>query len=276
MSAAIAWHADDGLLRRYAAGDPLDAGSAASVEAHLIGCGGCRARLAGLGPDPVLERAWTSVVAGVATPRPSPAVRMLRRIGVSEADAVLLRAARSLDGAWTLATLVVIAFAALAAIDGGDRGAGLYLLLAPLVPVAGVVVAFTSVDPLDEITAAAPYSAARLALLRTAAVCATSIPLVVAAGLAVPPIGWLAFAWLVPALALTLLTLAAMTWLSPAASGVGAAALWVAAVGVAWLASDPDAVVAPRSLSVQVVVAVAAAACLSVRLMSRHAPGGSR
>jgi len=271
-----AWHADDVLLRRYAEGDPLDAGAAASVEAHLIRCDGCRSRLARLGPDPVLEGAWTAVVAGIATPRPSVAVRLLRRLGVSESDALLLQTARSLDGAWTLATLAVIAFAALAAIDGGDRGTALYLLLAPLVPVLGVVVAFTSVDPLEEIAMAAPYSAARLALLRTAAVCATSIPLVVAAGAAVPPIGWLAFAWLLPALALTLLTLAAMTWLSPVASGVAAALLWLAAVGAAWAAREPGAVVAAPLLAAQAGVALAAAACLAVRLTSAHAPGGKR
>ena len=136
-------------------------------------------------------------------------MRLLRRLGLSEADAALLRAARSLDGSWTIATLAVVAFAALAAIDGGSSGRALYLLVAPLLPVVGVVVAFSSSDSLADLVAATPYSKARLALLRTAAVCAASVPLVIAFGAAVPPIGWLAVGWLMPALALTTLTLAA-------------------------------------------------------------------
>ena len=201
------WHADDALLRSWSGGAP-DVAAGASVEAHLLHCARCRARLAELRPpagDPVLDRAWSGVVAGIAVPPPSPAVRLLRRLGVSASDAVLLRAARSLDGAWTLATVAVIAFAALAALGDATGGIGLYLLLAPLVPVIGVVVAFASTDPLDELTAATPFSAARLALLRTAAVSVTSVPIVVLLGAAVPPIGWFAFAWLVPAIALTLL-----------------------------------------------------------------------
>ena len=269
------WHADEALLRHYVSGAP-DLSVSASVEAHLPGCATCRERLAALGPDRALERAWSGVMAGIATPRPSPAVRMLRRLGVSEADAVLLRAARSLDGAWTIATIAVIAFAALAAIETGDRGTALYLLLAPLVPVIGVVVAFMSTDPLDEVAVATPFSADRLALLRTAAICVTSVPIVIAVGVAVPPIGWLAFAWLVPSIALTLLTLAAMTWLSPVAAGAGAGALWLAVVAAAYADRDPAAAVAPRLLIVHLTVAAIAAVLLTVRLTSAHAPGGHR
>lgn len=270
----MSWHADAALLRSYAAGDP-DVAAAASVEAHLLECGECRARLAGVrGPDPALERAWTGVMAGIGVPPPSPPVRLLRRLGASAADAVLLRAARSLDGAWTLATIVVIAFAALAALDGGERGTALYLLLAPLVPVAGVVVAFASTDPLDELTTATPYSAARLALLRTLAVSVTSVPLVVAVGAVVPAIGWLAVAWLVPAIALTLLTLAAMTWVRPVPAGAAVAVLWLMVVAAAFAGGDPATAVAGGPQLVHLAVALAAAAILVVRLTTAHAPGG--
>ncbi len=91
------WHADDALLRSWSGGAP-DVAAGASVEAHLLHCARCRARLAELRPpagDPVLDRAWSGVVAGIAVPPPSPAVRLLRRLGVSASDAVLLRAARS-------------------------------------------------------------------------------------------------------------------------------------------------------------------------------------
>lgn len=273
-----AWHADDALLCAYVDGE-ADMAAGAAVEAHLVGCADCRGRLAGLAPAEtraVAARAWAGVVAGIATPRPSPAVRALRRLGVSEADAVLLRAARSLDGPWTLATLAVIAFAAFAALGEATGGVALYLLLAPLVPVIGVVVAFASTDPLGDVALTTPFPVARLALLRTAAVCITSVPIVVALGLAVPPIGPLAVAWLAPAIALTLLSLAAMTWVSPTLAGAGAGALWLAVIAVARAGDDVAAAVAPRVVIVHLVVAAAAALCLAVRLRTAHAPGGPR
>ncbi len=272
------WHADDALLTAYAGGD-ADVAASASVEAHLVACAACRGRLAEHVPPAsrrVAERAWAGVVAGIATPPPSPAVRLMRRLGVSEADAVLLRAARSLDGPWTLAVLAVIAFAALAALGEASGGVTLYLLLAPLVPVIGVVVAFASTDPLGDVEVATPFSAARLALLRTAAVCVTSVPAVVVLGLAVPAIGPLAFAWLVPAIALTLLCLVAMTWVGPAMAGAGAAVLWLAVIVAARAGDDVPAAVAPRLLVVHLAAAAAAAVVLAVRLRSAHAPGGHR
>lgn len=271
----VAWHADEAILRRYLTGG-TDMPASASVEAHLLACGACRARLGALERPPSIDRAWGRVVAELATPPASPAVRLLRRIGVSEADAVLLRAARSLDGAWTLATTAVIAFAALAALAGGPGSRALYLALAPLIPVIGVVVAFASTDSLGELTAATPYSKARLALLRTAAVCAVSVPVVIVCGALVPPIGWLAFAWLVPALALTLLALAAMTWWSPQAAGAAAGGLWLACIVAAHARGDVAAAVGPGALVAAATVAVVAAACLAARLMTAHAPGGHR
>jgi hypothetical protein len=269
------WHADDTPLRRYLAGDP-DLGLAASVEAHLIACAACRERIAALGPDPVLERAWGRAVAEIATPPPSPMVRLLRRLGVPEADAVLLRAARSLDGSWTLATVAVVAFAALAAMSSGPTGRALYLLIAPLVPVIGVVVAFASSDPLGDLATATPYSKARLALLRTAAVAITSIPIVIVFGAAVPPIGWLAFAWLAPAIALTVLTLAVMTWWSPVVAGAAAGGLWLAVVAAASAAGGVTAAVEPPLIVAYAALALLAAACLAIRLTTAHVPGGHR
>ena len=45
----------------------------------------------------------------------------------------------AVSGAWTLATLAVVVFAALATFADAGRGLALYLLVAPLVPVLGVV-----------------------------------------------------------------------------------------------------------------------------------------
>ena len=103
-------------------------------------------------------------------------VRVLRRLGLRDADGVLLAAARAVSGAWTLATLAVVVFAALATFADAGRGLALYLLVAPLVPVVGVVAAFGATDPLVELASTTPYSKARLAALRTAAVLVTAVP----------------------------------------------------------------------------------------------------
>ncbi|MGD9571154.1 MAG: zf-HC2 domain-containing protein [Thermoleophilia bacterium] len=275
MSPRPAWHADDALLRAYDRGT-CDPGGAASVEAHLVGCPACRGRYAVLAEEPLHDVAWDAVLAGIAIPRAPVAVRALRRAGVSDADAVLLRAARSLDGSWIIAVLTVLAFSALAAIQGGPDARALYLLVAPLVPVLGVVVAVAAVDPLAELVSATPYSAARHALLRTVAVCAVAIPLVVLLGAAVPAIGGLAFAWLLPGLALTLIALVMLTWWTPLTTGAATGALWCAVVAGAYRVDDVAAAVGPRLSLVHLAVATCAAIVLAVRLRSAHVPGGLR
>jgi hypothetical protein len=171
----MSWHASDDMLRRYARGETGMA-LTASVESHLLRCGVCRGRLAPA-VDAPLEAAWTGVLDAIQAPPAPHLVRVLRRLGLRDADGVLLAAARAVSGAWTLATLAVVVFAALATFADAGRGLALYLLVAPLVPVVGVVAAFGATDPLVELASTTPYSKARLAALRTAAVLVTGVPL---------------------------------------------------------------------------------------------------
>ena len=166
-----------------------------------------------------LALAWTGIRAAIQRPALPPVLRLLRRIGLSEQDSVLLSASQSLRGPWTLATSAILVFAVAASFPGQSIGQALYLLVAPLVPVLGVVAAFAAGDTGAELTGPTPYSKTRLALLRTAAVIVTTVPLVVALGAIVPGIGWLAIAWLGPALGLTLTALVALTWFRPAITG---------------------------------------------------------
>jgi hypothetical protein len=198
----------------------------------------------------------------------------MRACGLRESDGVLLAAARSLDGAWLLATLAIVVFAALAAIPSAAGGRALYLLVAPLVPVAGVVMAFATDDPLAELTGATPYSKARLALLRTLAVVITGVPFAVAVGAVVPGIAWLAFAWLLPALTLTLVTLVGMTWWRAEPLGTGVALVWVAVIAVARHGHDVTAAVGVAQQLVYLVIAAFAAVALALRLGAAHPPGG--
>jgi len=150
----------------------------------------------------------------------------------------------------------------------------LFLLIAPLVPVAGVAFAYgPDVDPSYEVGAAAPYSAFRLVLLRTAAVLATSLPMVLAASLLLPGLratGLTAVTWLLPALAFTAVVLAASTWVRPTSAAVGLGTLWACAVGAAALDQDPYTVLAPTLLLVYATVGVAAALVLRLRTHRTH------
>jgi anti-sigma factor RsiW len=268
------WHVDDALLERYVRGDagPLDG---TSLEQHLTGCPHCRARIATHVDVAPLELVWSRVREQVQAPAPSLVERLLTRLGVSAPDARIVAVAPSLRTSWLLGLAVTLGFVGLGAANGGTRGLAFFLLVAPLVPVAGVAFAYgPDVDPSYEVGVAVPYSAARLLLLRTATVLATSLPLVLAAALLVPGLSWTAVTWLLPALAFTALTLAASTWTRPTYAGVGLGIVWVCAVGAAAFDRDPYAVLAPSLLLVYAVVGIAAVLVLRLRIR-RLTPLGS-
>src|SRR4030095_9140979 len=148
-----AWHADDELLAAYDE-QRLDAAARWSVEAHLTSCAGCRLQARGLGAE-----------AGVPG-------RLLVRLGVAEHTARLLAATPALRGSWLLAVATVLAFAVLAAWTTPGQDANLaFLCVAPLLPLAGIAVAYgPGIDPTYEIGLAAPLRSFRLLLLRAAAV----------------------------------------------------------------------------------------------------------
>jgi hypothetical protein len=272
-----AWHADEDLIDRYLGGR-LDIGLSASLEAHLLKCDRCRDRLAVRVPPRIamrIERAWPAIREGVEVPPLPWAVRLLRRLGMSRATAVLLAAARSMSTAWTLATVIVLVFAALAAFTDTDAGRAVYLIVAPLVPVAGVVAAFGPTnDPLAELTGATPYPAARLVLVRAGGVAATSFPLAVGVGLLIPGTAWLAFAWLVPALAFIFVVLSASTWIDPMIAGGVVALGWAAVVGSATRVADPLDAVAGAVQPAYLALAALAALVLLFRIRLSNAPGG--
>lgn len=223
------WHLDDETARRYASGA---AGQvfAASAEAHLAVCSGCRGLLVPLVDAPRLDAIWEQVAERVDAPQPGPVERLLRRVGLRPDTARLLAATPSLSGAWLLAVAATLAFAVVAA-GAGPRGTLLFLMLAPMLPVAGVAMAYgRGVDPVHEIGAAAPYSGFRLLLLRSAAVVATTTLLAAAAGLLLPAARWTGAAWLLPALALTTLTLVLSVRFALLHAAAGVATTWILAV----------------------------------------------
>lgn len=268
------WHADDDLMIHYVRGTlgPLDG---ASLEHHLTGCADCRARIATHVDVRPLELVWTRVREQVQAPAPSLVERLLTRLGVSAPDARIVSVAPSLRTSWLFGLAVTLGFVGLGTANGGTRGLAFFLLVAPLVPVAGVAFAYgPDVDPSYEVGVAVPYSAARLLLLRTAAVLATSLPLVLAAALLVPGLSWTAVTWLLPALAFTTVVLAASTWTRPTFAALGLGIAWACAVGTAALDRDPYAVLAPTALLVYALAGIAAALILRLRIR-RLTPLGS-
>jgi len=260
------WHADDAELSRYVAG-VAGAVNGASIEQHLLRCPVCRARVAEYVPQQPLEVVWERIRRQAEEPRPTPAQRALVRAGLSGSDALLVAAAPSLRTSWLLGLAGALGFVALSVAYGGARGLAFFLLVAPLVPVVGVAFAYgPDVDPAYEVGRSAPYPATRLLLLRTAAVLATSLPLVVATSLVVPGLDATAFAWLLPALAFSAVVLAASTWCRPAVAATAVALGWACAVGSAALVRDAAAVLTPTLLAGYCLLGVAAVLVLRLRL----------
>jgi Putative zinc-finger len=260
------WHPDDRLMSRYVSGE-ADVVHATSLEQHLIHCSECRAGIAAHVETPPLEAVWDRVRERAQAPTPSLVERLLIRSGVTEPDALLVATAPTLRTSWLLGVAFTLGFVGVAASYGGERALAVFLVLAPLVPVAGVALAYgPEVDPAHEVGVATPYSAARLLLLRTATVLATSLPVVLAAALMLPGLTWTTVGWILPALAFTGVVLAASTWVRPGTTAAVVAIAWACAVGAAALGRDPTAVLAPYLLVAYAALGVAAAMVLRIRI----------
>ena len=228
------WHADGDVLDRYASGS-LDSARAMSVEAHLPSCEECRSTVARRADHTRLRDTWTAVAGRVDRPHQSLLERALRTLGVKETTARLLGATPSLRLPFVLSSATVLLLAVLAAGAGPGTGSpggaalGMLLVLAPVLPVVGVALAYgRHADAAYELTVATPTPGCRLLLVRSVVVLLTSILTGALAAAAIPGAGIEAAAWMLPALALTTSTLALSTWLPvrTAAAGVGAA--WIA------------------------------------------------
>ena len=259
------WHLDEATLRAYVDEQPLTV-VGASVEAHLVDCPDCRFRLSELMPHELVDQAWNAIRAHVETPRRSLPERLIRRLGISTEVARLLVAVPAFRGAWLLGLFVVTLFAGLAALFAGEYGLTLFLIVAPLAPVAGVAASFGGdADPCHELATVTPYSAVRMLLLRTAGVLATSLPVTLLAGLALPGPAWVGVAWLTPAAAGVALTLILAPVFGATATAATMAACWSAAVVFASRLSDPVEVVEPTMQLVFAALTLVSVTALAVR-----------
>jgi hypothetical protein len=217
-----AWHVDDAALARWVEGtDGSVAG--ASVEQHLLACAECRARVT---PDPVVDDVWSRVRDVVEVPRATVLERLLRRLGLPEADARIVAVSPAFRGAWLVGLSALVVFVTVAGSWGSGRGQLAFLAVAPLVPALAVALGYDpELDEALETECATPYSRLRLVLLRSAALLVVALPGLTLVSTLLP--GTIAFWWLVPATACTAVVLALSTWAAPLTA--------VGAVGTVWL-----------------------------------------
>lgn len=265
----MSWHAGASVLARYRNGT-LGPAQASSVDAHLLVCAECRHDLAALVIDREgdrLDRLWAGVTDVADAPRPGAVERLLRAAGVRDHVARLLAATHSLTASWLLGIGAVLFVAVLMARSGtGERGTFGFLLVAPLLPLAGVAAAFgRRIDPTGELGAAAPMHGFQLLLVRSVSVLVTTLTMVGAACLAVPATDWRIAAWLLPALALTTTTLLLATWAPVVLSATVLGGAWVtitiAGVGLRALRFDTGEELLERSVAFQPAGQLALALC---------------
>ena len=228
----MSWHVDDAALYAYAA-DRVEEPLAFSIEAHLLSCGRCRSSLSRFVDGTRLERMWGAVDERIVTPDSGVIERTLTRAGVPDYLTRLLMATPSLRRSWFLAVAAVLALAA-GASHGSNGGSVLFLLVAPLLPVAGIAAAYgPGVDPAYEIGIASPLHSFKLLLIRAAAVLTTTTAMACVTALLLPGLDSSVAAWMLPSLGLTVSSLTLSTIVKPLFAAGMVAAAWMFTVAAA-------------------------------------------
>jgi hypothetical protein len=268
------WHVGPALLERYADGG-LDPSAQASVETHLAACAQCQHDASNLIDSPELDAIWNEVVTEIVQPPMPAGLRLLNRLGLPDADAVVLRASsEGLYRPWIVSVVGAAIFGLLANMLDARIQLVSIMLLAPLLPVLAVTIAYDTTDPMRELAVATPLSKLRIALLRAGAAAGVAIPLTLAVSLTIPGIADHAFVWLLPALMLTIVAVTLLTWCTAKVTGGVIATTWVAFI-IAIRADDSlGAITSPQGQLAFVVVAVAAVGVLVVRITSPRSFGG--
>jgi hypothetical protein len=259
------WHLDEALAGRYEQGRVTGV-LAASVEQHLVGCPACRGLLRA--DESRLDAVWSGIVEQVQAPRVGVLERLLRALRVSGPTARLVAATPTLRGAWLLSVLVVLVLALLAG-QASPRGTVVFAALAPVLPLAGVALAFGQrFDPALEIAAASPYSLVRLLAARTAFVLATTLLPAAAVAPVLPGSGWTTIGWLLPGLAMSATVLAAAPRVEPLTTAAVLASGWTALVW--WRAAADRPLLLEHGPLVQLVSLAALAVAATSLLIHRH------
>lgn len=225
---------DPELAHRYVAGTTVPSEFVA-IERAMDRSPQWRALVGSQVPRQRLEGNFTAITAELDAPARGWIERVMQRLGLPEHVARLMSATAVLRRSWYLASVLVLFFG-LAAADPGrsDGSLAVFLVVAPLVPVLGVGLAYgPGIDPAHDMTVATPLSGFRLLLLRSVTVLATSVVFGgIGAVLVAQDHGVRVLAWMLPALALTLATLAVSTVVATRLAAGLVAGGWLLAVTV--------------------------------------------
>jgi hypothetical protein len=270
----MSWHVETEALHRYQTGH-VDRVSAASLETHVTGCAECREGL--LVDAEWLEGSWARIAEQVEPGEPSIVERVLTWVGVPPHLARVMAVTPSLRPSWLLAVTLTLVFASLASRLANPGDFDLFLLVAPLVPVAGVAVAYGRLgDPAHEMSVVTPIDTLRLLLLRVAAVTGFAVVLSTILDIAIP-LARATGLWILPSLALTLVTLALGTHLAMWTAAATSAAAWLTLLTV-FLArpeEQPMSLFAPEAQVVFLLVALIAALLFALG-RDEYRTGGER
>ena len=96
------WHVPSEQLDRYLAGR-IDDPSAASIEAHLLSCSGCRSALAEHEAAPATDQGWDRLERAIDDDLTVGVERLAVRLGLPVSDARLLAPNRALRLSWFVA-----------------------------------------------------------------------------------------------------------------------------------------------------------------------------
>jgi hypothetical protein len=220
-------------------------------------------------PDDVdLERVWLAVARRVWRREPGPVERLLARLLRSPGLARALLSTPSLLIPWLIASAAVFAAGAAATLSTGTSWVA---LLAPPMAGAGIAYAYgPGVDPAYELSMSMAVSDRMVLLARVLAIFVIDTALGLAASAFSATAAGVAFGWLVPMTAVSLLALAVAVATSSANVGVAAGTgLWAMAVlGGQAAAGQPTAAVSDRWLYLPY---LAVAACCATLVLIKTA-----
>lgn len=268
----MTWHIDDLTWESYAAGD-LGYHAESAVEAHVVACPQCQDGAREHRPN--AEPVWEAVRADITRPVIPPHLRWLRKLGAREDDAVVLSASDNLRLPWAIAVGGAL-FSVILAANVGRFDQLAYLLLAPLVPVLGVLGAYASTDPLRQLTNVTPYSKLRLGLLRTCVTLLVALPALITLSALVPVLHRLAWVWLIPSLALTASALTLLRWISSSQTAVVVISGWAIVIFTITVADRLDQFGTVAAQGIFAMASVLALALLVRTTNPNRSTGGTR
>ncbi|MER6916649.1 hypothetical protein ABT354_33780 [Streptomyces sp. NPDC000594] len=257
------------LLRHYTLGT-LGPAARHRLEPHLDHCLPCRTRLLPL-TDPAeldLDHGWRRLDLAADLPVPGRWERALLALGVPDHITRILAATPALRTGWLCGTLLtLLCTAGTAWLATPPTGPPITLLaIAPLLPAAGIAGALgRHWDPGYELGQVAAVSAFRLVLVRTTAVLATTLLLTGAASFALPEVTPAAFAWLLPSLLVTVVSLLLLPRLGSVPAAATAATGWLLLVAVTRESGDPGALFSPPAQSALAAALLLATTALVLR-----------